>query len=384
MSRYTVMTEVLECDQRTGPGIMPGIPKGTSLRIILHIDMDSFYASVEMHERPELRGKAVVIGADPKGGKGRGVVSTCSYEARAFGIRSAMPISQAFVLCPHAVFLPPDFSLYARISSDIMTILRSYGLRFEQVSIDEAFLDLSPLGSFAAACALAGQIKTVIRTNLGLSCSVGVAPAKIVAKIASDFKKPDGLTVVEPENAVAFLAPMPVRKIPGIGKKSELELHELGIRSIGELAAYDVQRLIARFGRGSIRLHEVALGIDESDVEERDKIKSVSKETTFELDTDDPKTLFLTMDALGEDVHRNLAEEGLRFKTITVKVRYEGFVTKTKAKTLLHFTDNASTLRSSAQALLRSLCGSSRIRLIGLRVSSFEKSDVYQTTLSGT
>jgi DNA polymerase IV (DinB-like DNA polymerase) len=384
MSRYTVMTEVLECDQRTGPGMVTGIPQGTSSRIILHIDMDSFYASVEMHERPELRGKPVVIGADPKQGKGRGVVSTCSYEARAFGIRSAMPISQAFVLCPHAVFLSPDFPLYARISSDIMTILRSYGLRFEQVSIDEAFLDLSPFGSFAAAHALAGQIKTVIRTNLGLSCSVGVAPAKIVAKIASDFKKPDGLTLVEPENVAAFLAPMPVRKIPGIGKKSELELHELGIRSIGEIAAYDVQRLIPRFGRGGIWLHDVALGIDESDVEERDKMKSVSRETTFELDTDDPQTLFLTMDTLSEDVHRNLTEEGLRFKTITVKVRYEGFVTKTKAKTLLHFTDNASTLRGSAQALLRSLCGSSRIRLIGLRISSFEKSDAHQTTFSST
>jgi len=375
------MTEVLECDQRTDPGIATGIPQRTSSRIILHIDMDSFYASVEMHKRPEIRGKPVVIGADPKHGKGRGVVSTCSYEARAFGIRSAMPISQAFVLCPHAIFLPPDFPLYARISLDIMTILRSYGLRFEQVSIDEAFLDVSPLGSFAAAHALAGQIKTAIRTNLGLSCSVGVAPAKIVAKIASDFKKPDGLTLVEPENTAAFLAPMPVRKIPGIGKKSELELHELGIRSIGELAAYDVQRLIARFGRGGVWLHDVALGSDESEVKERVEIKSVSKETTFELDTDDPKTLFLTMDALAEDVHRNLTDEGLRFRTITVKVRYEGFVTKTKAKTLLHFTDNASTLRSNAQALLRTLCGSNRIRLIGLRISSFEKSDAGQMTL---
>jgi len=375
------MTEVLECDQRTSPGIVTGIPQGTSSRIIFHIDMDSFYASVEMHERHDLRGKPVVIGADPKQGKGRGVVSTCSYEARAFGIRSAMPISQAFVLCLHAIFLPPDFPLYARISSDIMTILRSYGFRFEQVSIDEVFLDVSPLGSFAAAHTLAGQIKTVIRTNLGLSCSVGMAPAKIVAKIASDFKKPDGLTLVEPDNVAAFLAPMPVRKIPGIGKKSELELHELGIRSIGELAAYDVQHLIARFGRGGIQLHDVALGIDGSEVEERVTMKSVSRETTFEPDTDDPKTLFLTMDSLSENVHRNLTEEGLRFKTITVKVRYEGFVTKTKAKTLLHFSDNASILRSSAQALLRSLCGSSRIRLIGLHVSSFEKSDARQMAL---
>ncbi len=322
--------------------------------------MDSFYASVEMNEHPELRGKPVVIGADPKQGKGRGVVATCSYEAREFGIRSAMPISQAFVLCPQAIFLPPDFPLYTRISSEIMTLLRSFCFRFEQVSIDEAFLDLSPVGSFSAAELLAGQIKTMIRTTLGLSCSIGVAPSKVVAKIASDFKKPDGLTMVESAKVTAFLSQMPVRKIPGIGKKSERELHELGIRSIGELAAYDVQRLGARFGRGGIWLHDVALGIDESEVKERVEIKSVSKETTFEMDTDDPQILFLTMNTLIEEVHRNIIGEDLRFKTITVKVRNEGFETKTKAKTLLHFTDSVSVLRSNAQVLFRSLCGSNQ------------------------
>ncbi len=174
---------------------------------------------------------------------------------------------------------------------------------------------------------------------------------------------------------------MPVRRIPGIGKKSEQELHELGIRSIGELAAYDVQRLGARFGRGGTWLHNVALGIDESEVKERVEIKSVSKETTFEMDTDDPHILFLTMNTLIEEVHRNIIGEDLRFKTITVKVRNEGFETKTKAKTLLHFTDSVSVLRSNAYVLLRSLCGSTRIRLIGLRVSSFEKSDANQMTL---
>jgi DNA polymerase IV (DinB-like DNA polymerase) len=358
------------------------IVQGTSQRIILHLDMDSFYASVEMRERPELRGKPVVIGADPKQGKGRGVVATCSYEARAFGIRSAMPISQAFVLCPQGIFLPPDFPLYARISLEIMNILRSFGYRFEQVSIDEAFLDVSPVDSFSSAELLAGQIKTMLQTTMGLSCSVGVAQSKIVAKIASEFNKPDGLTIVEPEKVGAFLAPMPVRKIPGIGKKSELELHELGIRSIGDLAVHDVHHLIARFGRGGIWLHNVALGIDESEVKERVEMKSVSKETTFETDTDDPQILFLTMNTLIEEVHRNIIGEEIRFKTLTVKVRYEGFETKTKAKTFLHFTDSVSSLRDNAQVLLRSLCGNARIRLIGLRVSSFEKSDALQMTLN--
>ena len=375
------MTEAMENTPDTGLNMNSAIPSVYSSRIILHIDMDSFYASIEMHERPELRGKAVVIGADPKKGKGRGVVATCSYEAREYGIRSAMPISQAFVLCPHAIFLSPDFPLYARISSEIMTILRSFCYRFEQVSIDEAFLDLSPVGSFSAAELLAGQIKTMIRTTLGLSCSIGVAPSKLVAKIASDFKKPDGLTIVKPEKVAAFLSQMPVIKIPGIGKKSELELHELGIRSIGELAAYDVQRLTARFGRGSVWLHKIALGVDESEVKEKVEIKSISKERTFEMDTDDPQILFLTMNTLIEEVHRNIIGEEIRFKTITVKVRYEGFETKTKAKTLLHFTDSVSILRNNAQVMLRSLCGSTRIRLIGLRVSSFEKSDAMQMTL---
>jgi len=376
-----MMTEAIENDPGTGLKMNAVMPSEYSSRIILHIDMDSFYASVEMQERPELRGKPVVIGADPKNGKGRGVVATCSYEAREYGIRSAMPISQAFVLCPQAIFLPPDFPLYTRISSEIMIILRSFCYRFEQVSIDEAFLDLSPIGSFSAAELLAGQIKTMIRTTLGLSCSVGVAPSKLVAKIASDFKKPDGLTIVKPGKVAAFLSQMPVRKIPGIGKKSELELHKLGIRSIGELAAYDVQQLGARFGRGGSWLHDVSLGIDESEVKERVEIKSVSKETTFEMDTDDLQILFLTMNTLIEEVHRNIIGEELRFKTITVKVRYEGFETKTRAKTLLHFTDSVSMLRNNAHVMLRSLCGSTRIRLIGLRVSSFEKSDAMQMTL---
>lgn len=355
-----------------------------SPRIILHIDMDSFYASVEMRDRPELRGKAVVIGADPKNGRGRGVVATCSYEARAFGIRSAMPISQAFSLCPHAFFLPPDFSLYARVSSEIMAGLRDYAFLFQQVSIDEAFLDLSPLGDFAKARILAGQIKTMIRKKLGLSCSVGVAPTKIVSKIASDYQKPDGLTIVEPGQVPGFLAPLPVRKIPGIGNKSEQELHSVGIKTIGELAAYDVQRLITRFGRGGIALHEIALGFDESEVKERDGMKSVSRETTFEQDTDDLSTVVVVMDALVEDVYRDLSEEELRFRTITVKIRYEGFVTKTRAKTLMHYADSKRTLRSSAQDLLRSLWGGSKIRLIGLRVSALEKNDARQTTLDGS
>jgi len=355
--------------------------KNPAQRIILHLDMDSFYASVEVREHPDLRGKPVVIGADPRNGKGRGVVVTCSYEARAFGIRSAMPISQAFILCPHAVFLPPDFSRYVQVSENIMTVLRSYGFRFQQVSIDEAFLDVSSLGSFPAARTLSVEIKKFILSKLGLTCSIGVGPGKVVAKIASDFHKPDGLTVIEPADVTGFLAPLPVRKIPGVGKKSESELFELGIRTIGDLAASDPRTLIVRFGHGIISLHKIAQGIDMSEVEERDGIKSVSRETTFGTDTSNPQVIFMTMATLAGEVHRSLAAENLRFKTLTIKVRYQGFITKTKARTLSHFTDDKRIIRTCAHSLLREVIDGRKIRLLGLRLSSFDKKDSKQVTL---
>jgi DNA polymerase IV (DinB-like DNA polymerase) len=359
----------------------PDLVHVTSPRIILHLDMDSFYASVEMRGRPELEGKPVVIGADPKQGKGRGVVATCSYEARAFGIRSAMPISQAFVLCPHAVFLPPDFPRYMKASSDVMAILKAPGLPFEQVSIDEAFLDVSSLGTFSAAADLAVRIRDTIFMNLGLTCSIGVAPTKVVAKIASDVHKPGGLTVVEPDTLISFLAPMPVRKIPGIGKKSESELFEMGIRTIRDLAAFDIQALITRFGRSAIALQEIAAGIDRSEVKEREGVKSVSRETTFEEDTDDEKLISATMDALAEEVCRNLSDESLHCRTVTVKVRYQGFVTRTKALTLPHYTGDPAAIHRCARSLLRDIFDGRKIRLLGIRLSSFDTCDARQMTL---
>jgi DNA polymerase IV (DinB-like DNA polymerase) len=371
--RYVSNEEVL---------VMPsGITPGTAPRIILHLDMDSFYASVEVREQPELRGKPVVIGADPKNGKGRGVVSTCSYEARAFGIRSAMPVSHAFVLCPHAVFLPPHVSRYVKASSDIMSILKALGFPLQQVGIDEAFLDLSRLGTFAAATDLAVRIKDIIRTQLGLTCSIGLGPTKVVAKIASDIKKPDGLTVVEPENLFSFLAPMPVRKIPGIGKKAETVLFEMGIRTIQDLATFDIQVLIARFGRSAITLQDIAAGIDTSEVKERDCAKSVSRETTFLTDTSDVELISSTIDTLAEEVCRNLADETLHCKTVTVKVRYQGFVTKTKARTLPHYTGDPTTIRSCAFSLVRDIFDGRKIRLLGIRLSSFDIRDARQMTL---
>jgi DNA polymerase IV (DinB-like DNA polymerase) len=349
--------------------------------MILHVDMDSFYASVEVQHQPDLAGKPVVIGADPKQGNGRGVVSTCSYEARSFGIRSAMPVSQAFLLCPHAIFLLPDFAKYNRASAEVMEILGSHGYPLEQVSIDEAFLDISSLGNYCVAHTLADWIRETIHRQLGLTCSIGIAPSKLVAKIASDVKKPDGMTVVEPAALQSFLDPMPVRKIPGVGKKTETLLFELGIRTIGELAHCDIQVLIGRFGRGAAQLRQASMGIDDSEVMARDGMKSLSREMTFGTDTDSIDELLHAVDSLANDVHAALADEELRFRTLTVKVRYQGFVTKTKSRSLPHYTRNAAVLLSDSHAMFRELYDGRKIRLIGIRVSSFEKPDMQQRTL---
>jgi len=356
-------------------------PQKVHQRIILHLDMDSFYASVEVQRRPELAGKPVVIGADPKQGKGRGVVSTCSYEARAFGIRSAMPISQAYVLCPHAIFLSPDFPAYVQASAAVMGLLRSHGFLMEQVSIDEAFLDISALGAFSRAQSLAEEIRASVRHHLGLSCSIGIAPSRAVAKIASDFKKPDGLTIVTPKALRDFLAPLPVRKIPGVGKKAEGLLFEMGIRTIGDLARQDIQNLIGRFGRSAIALHQLAHGIDESGVIDDQEIKSISRETTFDADTDDVEVLVSTLDLLIRGVCENLAEEQLRFKTLTLKIRYPGFITRSRSRSLSHFSGDAAVARSLVHALFREEYDGRKIRLIGIRLSSFEKPDAAQATL---
>lgn len=371
-------TSVQEC--RCG-NITRGETSTAHQRIILHLDMDSFYASVEMQENPDLKGNPVVIGADPKNGTGRGVVSTCSYEARAFGIRSAMPISQAFILCPHAIFLPPYFPRYAKASAEVMAILKSLGFLFQQVSIDEAFLDVSAVGNYAAAADLAARIRHDIRTQLGLTCSIGIAPTKVVAKIASDVNKPDGLTVVEPQNLFLFLAPMPVRKIPGIGKNSEAELFEMGIRTIKDLVEFDIQMLIARFGRSAIALQAITTGIDDDNVEERGGVKSVSRETTFPEDTKDEQVIAATIDALAREACRNLADESLRCRTVTIKVRYNGFITKTKTRTLSYYTDDTSIVRSCTHSLLREIFDGRPIRLLGIRLSSFEKHDARQMIL---
>ncbi len=342
-------------------------------QIILHIDMDSFYASIEERERPDLRGKPVVVGADPKGGSGRGVVSTASYEARKYGIRSGMPISRAYALCPDAVYLPPNFPLYVKVSREVMSILGEFTDSIHQVSIDEAFLDISRAGSFPAAEALALRIKAGIREKEQLTCSIGIGPSRIVAKIASDFRKPDGLTVVPPEQVQGFLDPLPVGKIPGIGKKTGGVLLQMGIRTIGQLRRADVQALQSAFGKWGLHMHELANGRDVHGAREEGTSRSVSRETTFEEDTGDPALLLHALDEMAGELAATLDGEHLFFRTLTLKIRYTGFITKTWSRTLPHVTNALQDIREIARSLLAAAPRENTVRLIGIRLSSLQE-----------
>ena len=231
--------------------------------------MDHFYTAVEQRERPEVKGKPVIVGADPKEGKGRGVVSTSSYEARKAGVRSGMPISQAWRLCPEAVYLPPNFPLYIRVSGEIMEIAHAYADKFEQWGIDEAFLDVSSkVIDYVEAEVLARKLKHEIEEKTSLTCSIGIGPNKLVAKVASDFQKPDGLTVVREEEVETFLAPLPVRKLLWVGRKTEAKLKALGVNTIGDLAHYDASMLTSMFGVMGWQMHLMAQGFDRSEVGE--------------------------------------------------------------------------------------------------------------------
>lgn len=343
------------------------------MRVILHVDLDAFFPSVEVREHPELKGKPVVVGADPKEGKGRGVVSSASYEARKYGVRSALPISRAWKLCPDCVYLSPHFDLYIKASNSIMRILKDHADRFEQGGIDEAYLDISSrVKDFDEAGEFAKRLMEEVLDKEKLTCSIGVAPNKMVAKIASDYKKPYGLTVVKDEDVKGFLFPLKVRKIPGVGPKTDRRLKEMKIETVGDLATVNPEVLTRLFGVWGARLHEFANGIDFGEVIEEYETKSIGREVTFEQDADDRELILSVLDELAEDIHREVIDNAFRFKTITIKVRYQHFDTHTRAKSLLFPTNDMEILKNNAKRLIEPyLRDNKKIRLIGLRVSTF-------------
>jgi len=352
-------------------------------RIILHVDMDAFYASAERRQNPALTGLPIIVGADPKGGKGRGVVAGCSYEARKFGVHSALPISRAYRLCPQGVYLRPNFALYEETSARIMDILRSFSDKLEPMSLDEAFLDLSEMAAdFDEATRIAKRIKEEIKAREGLTCSIGVAPNKAIAKIASDYQKPDGLTTVTSDQAQSFLRPLPASRISGVGKKTTEALEKVGIRTIGDLASFPAGRIVELFGKWGIVLWQIANGIDETPVVTSYDIKSISTETTFEQDIEDRKIVIETLDRQAKEVHTRAVQDGFLWRTIGLKLRFEDFSTFTRAMSRSDYTNRLDVVRSSVRSLFNEFEKDPRkIRLVGVRLSNLRRTDLSQETL---
>jgi DNA polymerase-4 len=334
---------------------------------ILHVDLDAFFAAVEQRDRPELRGRPVVVGG---GRNDRGVVSAASYEARRYGIHSAMPLRTAAGLCPEAVFVPVDGRKYAAVSRQVMGILRLFTPAVEPVSIDEAFLDVAGSEAlYGSPVEIAEAIKVAVRGETELTASVGVAASKLVAKVASDLRKPDGLVVVEPGTEAEFLAPLPISRLWGVGERTASVLADYGVRTIGDLAALPDDLLVRRFGRHGSQLAARARGIDPSPVAGAESARSVSHEHTFTVDTADVDELERTLLALSEGVAGRLRAGGVRARTVAVKLRDSAFVTISRQRTLAVPTDETEIIYRAALELAQPHWRGLHVRLLGVAAS---------------
>jgi DNA polymerase IV len=340
----------------------------TQSRTILHVDLDAFFAAVEQRDRPELRGRPVIVGGG--GPTDRGVVSAASYEARPYGVRSAMPLRTAAALCPDAVFLPVDGRKYAAVSRQVMAILRRFTPLVEQVSIDEAFLDLTGTQTLLGSGeAVAREVKQAVWVEVGLTASVGVAANRLVAKIASDLRKPDGLVVVPAGGEAEFLAPLAIERLWGVGGKTRLALADYEVTTIGDLAALPDDLLRRRFGAHGPALAARARGVDDTEVGGEAAAKSVSQEHTFDVDTGEWEALERTLLALSEGVGGRLRADGLRCATVAVKIRASDFVTITRQRTLSDPTDQTDVIWRTALSLTRREVHGMSVRLLGVAAS---------------
>lgn len=335
--------------------------------MILHIDMDAFFASVEQLDHPELKGKALVVGGD----SGRGVVAAASYEARRYGIHSAMPMFMAKVRCPRLVIVPPRKGRYNEVSRSVMAILHRYSPIVEQVSIDEAFLDVAGCGRlYGHPQAMACAIKTDILNHVALTCSIGIAPLKFLAKIASDMQKPDGLTVITRETLSGFIASLPVEKVPGVGRHAHEQLRRMGIATLGEVRQIRPSVLVDRLGKLGHRLSDLAHGRDESTVTPHSPTKSISTERTLSADTRDREQLKRHLLAQSQEVGRQLRRQGFLARTITLKLKDTDFRQMTRSVTLDHPSQSSETLYRTAEELLARQALDKAVRLIGVGASA--------------
>ncbi|MHA1985897.1 MAG: DNA polymerase IV [Promethearchaeota archaeon] len=345
-------------------------------RFILHCDLDCFFAAVEIRDNPQYQGKPVIIGADPREGKGRGVVSTCSYEARVFGLHSGMPISQAFQRCPHGIYLRPNISKYNLASKRVMEIIEKYSQDFQQVGNDEAYLDVSEnCLNFNEAKEIAQEIQNKVRKEVEITISIGIAPTKSLAKIASDYNKPNGITLFTPETFKSMLKDKDIICIPGIGKKTKVNFVKKGIKTIGDIINTPLPTMITLFGKHGKWIWSVANGIDNRKVREfHEGRKSISAERTFFTDTEDFNEILSKITDINNKIHKTVIKHHITYKTITLKIRFEGFQTFTRSKTLRFNIQDKNKVLNVVLELFKEFSNSNKkVRLVGIRLSNLEK-----------
>lgn len=349
---------------------MPDLHPSLLQRKIIHFDMDAFYAAIEIRDNPVLKGKPVIVGGSPNS---RSVVCTASYEARKYGIHSAMACAKAARLCKEAIFIEPHFEKYHEASLHIRDVFKKYTALIEPLSLDEAFLDVTQNPEGLYAVTIAKRIQKEIQDGLGLTGSAGVAPNKLIAKIASDIKKPNGLTVVLPEQVTSFMSNLPLRKIHGIGPATEKRLAALGLKVCSDVWKYSLADLSLHFGNMADWLYEQSQGIDERPVETEWVRKSLGKEETFPVDLLDVFSLKNELTKLSQAVSKHLITDNLKGKTITLKVKYDNFEQITRSQTLEHFIQEDTIIFAVATKLLdKTEAGRRKIRLLGISVSNFE------------
>ncbi len=356
------------------------------VHIILHVDLDCFYASVEKRDNPAFAGKPLVVGADPRGGSGRGVVLTASYEARKFGIKSGMPISRAFRACPTATYIRPDFPRYVEASRRVMAILKPVSPSFQSGGLDEAYIDVTErCPSFEAAFTLAEAIKNDVRETVGITCSVGIGPTKSLAKIATDIRKPDGITTITPDTIEQVTGHLDIDAIPGIGKKTRQYYVDKGLQTLGDLYRMALPDLAFLFGTRTAKwLHNTIHGVEISIVHEHRGRKSISKERTFSEDVSDYATITAKLRELNKRLHDTVREKGISYRTVTLKIRFEGFETYVRSMSAARAIQDEARAFTMVSAMLEPFKqGTKKVRLVGIKLSNLEgKSRTQQRTIN--
>jgi DNA polymerase IV (DinB-like DNA polymerase) len=352
-------------------------------RIIFHCDLDCFFAAVEIRDNPQYKNKPVIIGADPKEGKGRGVIATCNYIARKYGLHSAMPISQAYRRCPHGIYLRPNGSKYHKVSKEVMEILENYSNDFQKVGVDEAYIEATKQAKdYEEAESIAKKIQKEVLQKVGITISIGIAPTKSLAKIASDENKPKGVTVVKPENIINFLNDMDITRIPGIGKKTKAYYNKKGIKKIGDIINTPLSKMINLFGKHGKWIWNVANGLDYRKVKEfHEERKSISAERTFYTDTDSFSEILSKFEEINKKIHKSIIKNQILYKTVTLKIRFEDYETYTRSKTLPFYIQDEQYVLNIILQLFREFSNNKKkVRLVGIKLSTLERNQKTRQT----